>query len=62
MNELKLQTPVQAGKSMLGLIPDEGCVLLGSCFADNIGKRMEEMGFNVCVQFRRKAGIGSPVH
>ena len=49
MNELKLQTPVQAGKSMLGLTPDEGCVLLGSCFADNIGKRMEEMGFNVCV-------------
>ena len=34
---------------MLGLSPDEGCVLLGSCFADNIGKRMQELGFNVCV-------------
>jgi hypothetical protein len=49
MNELKLQTPVHAGKSMLGLSPAEGCVLLGSCFADNIGKRMQELGFNVCV-------------
>ena len=49
MEELKLQTPVQAGKSRLGLSLRERIVLLGSCFADEIGKRMEGLGFNACV-------------
>ena len=49
MKGMKLQTPVEAGKSRLGLSFNDGIILLGSCFADNIGKRMEELGFNVCV-------------
>ena len=49
MRELKLQTPVEAGKSRLGLSLGDGIVMLGSCFIDSIGRRMEELGFNVCV-------------
>ena len=49
MEELKLQTPVQAGKSRLGLSLKERTVLLGSCFADEIGGRMEGLGFDVSV-------------
>ena len=49
MKEMKLHTPVDTGKSRLGLSFEEGTVMLGSCFADNIGRRMEELGFDVCV-------------
>ena len=49
MREIKLQTPVDTGKSRLGLSLDDGIVLLGSCFADSIGRKMEELGLNVCV-------------
>ncbi len=49
MRELKLQTPVDPGKGRLGLSLDDGIVMLGSCFADSIGRKMEELGFKVCV-------------
>ena len=46
---LKLQTKVECGISPVRLSYSEGIVLLGSCFADNIGARMSDAGFDVCV-------------
>jgi len=46
---LKLQTPVEVGKGQFGISFDDKIMILGSCFADNIGKKLTEVGFNVCV-------------
>jgi len=46
---LKLQTKVDCGISPVKFSYSEGIVLLGSCFADNIGARMSDAGFDVCV-------------
>ena len=46
---LKLQTKVECGTSPVRLSFSEGIMLLGSCFADNIGTRMADAGFDVCV-------------
>ena len=46
---LKLQTKVECGTSPVKLSYSESTVLLGSCFADNIGARMSDAGFDVCV-------------
>lgn len=48
MEELKLQTPVPVGKSKVEVSPDDRIFVIGSCFADNIGERMTELGFDVC--------------
>lgn len=49
MEELKLQTPVEIGKSRVGLSINDRFVLLGSCFADEIGGRMASLGLNALV-------------
>ena len=49
MEELKLQTPVLVGRSRVEVSPDDKLCVLGSCFADNIGDKMAELGFNACV-------------
>ena len=49
MGELKLQTPVDAGRSRKGISLTDRIIVLGSCFADNIGEKMAELGFDVCV-------------
>ena len=49
MKMLKLQTRVECGTSPVRMTYSEGTVLLGSCFADNIGARMTDAGFDVCV-------------
>ena len=49
MEELKLQTPVLVGRSRVEVSPDDKICVLGSCFADNIGEKMAELGFNACV-------------
>ena len=49
MEELKLQTPVEAGKSKVGISLEDNIMVLGSCFADNIGQKMVEAGFDACV-------------
>ena len=41
---MKLQTPVQTGMSRVQLSVNEQVITLGSCFADNIGKKMEDLG------------------
>ena len=46
---LKLQTKVECGTSPVKLSYSESTVLLGSCFADNMGARMSDAGFDVCV-------------
>ena len=49
MDELKLQTQVDAGRSRLGISLADRTMVLGSCFADNIGEKMTGLGFDVCV-------------
>ena len=49
MDELKLQTPVDAGRSRTGVSLTDRIIVLGSCFADNIGEKMTGLGFDVCV-------------
>ena len=49
MNEIKLQTPVDPGRSAVEISIKDTTVVLGSCFADNIGKKMEAFGFDVLV-------------
>ena len=46
---LKLQTPVVFQPSRVGVTLSDTVMVLGSCFADNIGSRMADYGFNVCV-------------
>lgn len=46
---LKLQTKVEPGTSPVRLTYADSAVLLGSCFADSIGARMSDAGFDVCV-------------
>ncbi len=49
MEELKLQTPVETGRSKVGVSLNDKIVILGSCFADNMGQKMVDLGFDVCV-------------
>ena len=49
MSSLKLLTPVEAGRSRVPVGLNDRTLVLGSCFADNLGSRMQTLGFNVCV-------------
>lgn len=46
---LKLQTPVTDGPCKVGISYHEKIMMLGSCFSDNIGRQLEELGFDVCI-------------
>ena len=46
---LRLQTPVEFPHSGIGISYSDSIMLLGSCFSDNIGKRLQERGFNACL-------------
>lgn len=46
---MKLQTPVDFRPGRVGISLSDTIVVLGSCFADNIGRKMKDSGFNVCV-------------
>lgn len=46
---IKLQTPVEIQESSIKIGFGDGILLLGSCFSDNIGSIMKDMGFNVMV-------------
>lgn len=46
---LKLQTKVDVLPSSVKISPEDGVVVLGSCFADSVGERMSHGGFDVCV-------------
>ena len=49
MEELKLQTPIETGRSKVGVSLNDKIVILGSCFADNMGQKMVDLGFDVCL-------------
>lgn len=49
MEELKLQTPVETGRSKVGVSLNDKIAILGSCFADNMGQKMVDLGFDVCL-------------
>lgn len=49
MEELKLQTPVETGRGAVSISLKDRIFVLGSCFADNIGGKMVNLGFDVCV-------------
>lgn len=46
---MKLQTPVETTPGKIRIAADDKILILGSCFADNIGKRMKDIGLDVCV-------------
>ncbi len=48
MEQLRLQTPVDAGRSRVSISLSDKIFILGSCFADNIGQKMTDLGFDVC--------------
>ena len=48
-NMLKLQTPVTDEPCKVGIAYDDKIMMLGSCFTDNIGRQLEDYGFDVCV-------------
>ena len=49
MEGIKLQTPVEAGQSKVSISLKDRIFVFGSCFADNIGRKMVDLGFEVCV-------------
>ena len=46
---MKLQTQVADQVCKVGISYNDSILMLGSCFTDNIGKQLEDFGFNVCV-------------
>ncbi len=49
MEGLKLQTPVETGKSRISISLNDKIFILGSCFADNMGQKMVDLSFDVCL-------------
>jgi len=49
MEELKLQTLVETGRGAVSISLKDRIFVLGSCFADNIGGKMVDLGFDVCL-------------
>lgn len=46
---LKLQTPVVFDRSKINISYEDRILVLGSCFAENVGTRLRNAGFDVCV-------------
>lgn len=46
---MKLTTPVEFPESEVKISCGDRIMILGSCFADNIGKKLKERGFDVCL-------------
>ena len=46
---MKLQTPVTDEKCKVGISYEDKIMMLGSCFSDNIGGRLADYCFDVCV-------------
>jgi len=46
---LKLLTEIDCGKSRTGISYEDKILVIGSCFADNIGLKMSDAGFDVLV-------------
>lgn len=46
---MKLQTPVADAPCKVGISYSDRITMLGSCFSDNIGKQLIDLGFDICV-------------
>ena len=46
---MKLQTPVHFPPSRITVTPEDKILVVGSCFADQIGERLVRAGFQACV-------------
>lgn len=46
---MKLTTPVEFPKAGVGISYGDKIMVLGSCFADNVGKRLKDRGFELCL-------------
>lgn len=46
---MKLQTPVTDQPCRVGISYRDKILMLGSCFSDNIGSQLADLGFDVCV-------------
>lgn len=46
---MKLQTPVADQPCRVGISYSDKIIMLGSCFSDNIGGQLADLGFDVCV-------------
>lgn len=46
---IKLQTPVTDEKCKVGISYSDKIMMLGSCFSDNIGQKLKDYGFDVCI-------------
>ena len=46
---MKLLTPVNDTPCKVGISYDDKIMMLGSCFSDNIGGQLKDLGFDVCV-------------
>ena len=46
---LKLQTPVEIGRAKTEITYRDRILVVGSCFADNIGEKLRQYGFRTCV-------------
>ena len=46
---MKLQTPVTDAQCKVGISYKDKITMLGSCFSDNIGRQLTDLGFDVCV-------------
>lgn len=46
---MKLTTPVEFPKAVVGISYGDRIMVLGSCFADNVGKRLKDRGFELCL-------------
>ena len=46
---MKLQTPVTFAPSRIPVTPDDRVLVIGSCFADQVGSRLRHAGFDACV-------------
>lgn len=46
---MELKTTIDISRKILRLNHDDGVMLIGSCFADNIGNKLQEAHFTCCV-------------
>lgn len=46
---MKLQTPVADSPCRTGISYEDRIMMLGSCFADSVGRQLQDYGFSVCV-------------
>lgn len=45
---MKFRTEIESRKGSFAISHDDKIVMLGSCFSDNVGSRLQRDGFNVC--------------